>query len=114
MNTVSVKPSSPEWVASYRLQEKDRYKSPTAPWLFTLEDGSQVVVAPVCKKSGVTSKPREHYLLKPERPSFITILCLVRDAAAKLPNGVGSRADICELLKESQYINENVADKNIK
>ena len=73
-----------------------------------------MVVAPVCKKSAVNSKAREHYLLKTERPSYITILCLVRDAAAKLPNGVGSRADICELLKESQYINENIADKNIK
>jgi nuclear factor related to kappa-B-binding protein len=53
-------------------------------------------------------------LLKTERPSYITILCLVRDAAAKLPNGVGTRADICELLKESQYINENIPDKKIQ
>ena len=59
------------------------------------------------------SKPREHFLLKAERPSYITILCLVRDAAARLPGGVGTRADICELLKESQYINESITDDKV-
>jgi nuclear factor related to kappa-B-binding protein len=34
-------------------------------------------------------------LLKSERPACVTILTLVRDAAARLPNGVGTRADIC-------------------
>ena len=29
---------------------------------------------------------------------------LVRDAVARLPNGKGSRSDICELLKDSQYL----------
>jgi len=38
---------------------------------------------------------------------------LVRDAAARLPNGVGTRADICELLKESQYVNDELDDKLI-
>ena len=47
------------------------------------------------------AKPREHVLLKPDRPSHVTILCLVRDAAARMPNGKGTRADICQLLKES-------------
>jgi len=112
-NIVTIKPRGPEWVGNFRQQEKERYKNPTQPWSYTLEDGTPAVVAPVCKKSGLTTKPREHYLLKTERPSFITILCLVRDAAAKLPNGVGTRADICELLRESQYINENIPEKNI-
>ncbi|KAH8024585.1 hypothetical protein HPB51_025570 [Rhipicephalus microplus] len=30
----------------------------------------------------------------------------MRDAAARLPNGEGTRADICELLKDSQYLAE--------
>lgn len=29
---------------------------------------------------------------------------IVRDSAARLPNGEGTRADICELLKDSQYL----------
>lgn len=36
----------------------------------------------------------------------MTILALVRDATARLPNGEGTRADICQLLKDSQYIRE--------
>lgn len=36
----------------------------------------------------------------------MTILALVRDATARLPNGEGTRADICQLLKDSQYIKE--------
>lgn len=41
-----------------------------------------------------------------DRPNFVTILALVRDATARLPNGEGTRADICQLLKDSQYIRE--------
>lgn len=40
----------------------------------------------------------------PERPACVTLLSLVRDAAARLPNGEGTRADICELMKDSQYL----------
>lgn len=29
---------------------------------------------------------------------------LVRDATARLPNGMGTRSDICTLLKDSQYL----------
>ena len=72
-------------------------------------------MAPVFRKNKITQlvKARDHILLKQDRPSFITILSLVRDAASKLIDGVGTRADICELLKESQYINESCSDKQI-
>lgn len=52
------------------------------------------------------TKPRGHSLLVADRPNFVTILALVRDATARLPNGEGTRADICQLLKDSQYIRE--------
>lgn len=29
---------------------------------------------------------------------------VVRDAAARLPNGEGTRADICTLIRDSQYL----------
>ena len=47
----------------------------------------------------------------PDRPNFVTILALVRDATARLPNGEGTRADICQLLKDSQYIIEQDNDE---
>ena len=43
-------------------------------------------------------------MLVPGRPAGITILTLVRDAVSRLPNGEGTRTDIVELLKDSQYL----------
>ena len=81
---------------SYRKQEFLRYSNPTKPWFYTCEDSRKVTVAPVAKKMSVlTGKPRDHPLLKIERPACVTILTLVRDAAARLPGSVGTRADIC-------------------
>lgn len=39
INIVNIKPSSPEWVQNFRSQEKERYKNPTVPWSYNLEDG---------------------------------------------------------------------------
>ena len=33
-------------------------------------------------------------MLVSERPPYVTILCIVRDAVARLPNGEGTRADV--------------------
>lgn len=51
-----------------------------------------------------SSKAREHSLLVPTRPACVTLLSLVRDAVARLPNGEGTRTDISELLKDSQFL----------
>jgi len=45
-----------------------------------------------------------------DRPPFVTILTLVRDATARLPNGEGTRSEISELLKCSQYVSQQAAD----
>lgn len=34
----------------------------------------------------------------------MTLLCLARDAAARLPDAVGTRADILEMIQHSQYL----------
>lgn len=44
------------------------------------------------------NKAREHALLISNRPPYVTILTLVRDAAARLPNGEGTRAEVCASL----------------
>ena len=38
---------------------------------------------------------------------------LVRDSAARLPNGEGTRGDICELLKDSQFLAPAVTDAQV-
>lgn len=37
----------------------------------------------------------------------------VRDAAARLPNGEGTRAEICELLKDSQFLAPDVTSAQV-
>ena len=41
------------------------------------------------------------------------MLSLVRDAAARLPGGEGSRTDVCELLRESAFVSEGMSDAQI-
>lgn len=83
------------------------------------------------------NKAREHTLLRSDRPPYVTILSLgqivsfcqfynlgciltfcflffsVRDAAARLPNGEGTRAEICELLKDSQFLAADVTSAQV-
>lgn len=102
----TVRPTTDEERLRYRDQECVRYQNPHKAFTFRVH-GYEAVVGPVKgvygKESGV-NKAREHSLLVSDRPPFVTILSLVRDAAARLPNGEGTRADICELLKDSQYL----------
>ena len=49
-----------------------------------------------------SQKARDHFLLHKDRPPHISLLCLVRDAAARLPGGIGTRPDVAILLKDSQ------------
>ena len=74
------------------------------PWVYYNLDGSTSIVGPVAKKRPPQNqKPREHNQLHSNRPAIITLLCLARDAAARLPDAVGTRADILELIQHSQY-----------
>jgi hypothetical protein len=114
-NQLTIPSRSKEEIKEYQRQETERYKNPHLPWEYINPDGTSSVVAPVIKKAqaGSTSKPRDHILLKPDRPPYVTILCLGRDAAARLQDGVGTRADICDLLKDSQFVNERLLDSQI-
>ena len=111
---ITIKPRTKEEIQNFREQEKERYKYPQKPWEYTLSNGNVAIVAPlISSPKSITSKPRDHELLKIERPPYITLLALVRDAAARLEDGVGTRLDICDLLKDSQYINENISENKI-
>ena len=54
-----------------------------------------------------------HPILKNERPPFSSILTIVRDAVARVPDGVGTRLDVTELAKESQWLETKGVDENI-
>lgn len=114
-NQLTIKPRTKEELIEFHTQELERYKFPHLPWAYNNPDGTVSVVSPVQKKipTGTASKPRDHVMLKSDRPAYVTILCLARDAASRLPDGVGTRADICDLLKDSQYINERLSDAQV-
>ena len=99
-------------------QETLRFENPQLAFTYHVH-GYESVVGPV---KGVYNKPeldaartpplraREHTILINDRPPYVSILTLVREAAARLPNGCGTRADIVELLKYSQYVSPAAPD----
>ncbi|XP_020107740.1 uncharacterized protein LOC109723690 isoform X2 [Ananas comosus] len=112
LNTIS--PSSDEIRAYFRREELLRYSVPDRAFSYTAADGRKSIVAPLRRGGGKpTSKARDHFMLKPDRPPHVTILCLVRDAAARLPGSIGTRADVCTLIRDSQYIVEDVTDAQV-
>ncbi|XP_066148931.1 nuclear factor related to kappa-B-binding protein isoform X1 [Euwallacea fornicatus] len=109
--TWTVRKATSDEIKDYREQERRRYDNPHKAFTFRC-NGYESVVGPL---KGIyyppaNSKARGHNMLNADRPNFVTILSLVRDATARLPNGEGTRADICELLKSSQYISSSAAD----
>ncbi|XVF46436.1 hypothetical protein PTKIN_Ptkin03bG0026700 [Pterospermum kingtungense] len=112
LNTIS--PSSEEVRAYFRREELLRYSIPDRAFSYTAADGKKSIVAPLRRCGGKpTSKARDHFMLKRDRPPHVTILCLVRDAAARLPGSIGTRADVCTLIRDSQYIVEEVSDAQV-
>lgn len=110
-----VRPSTEDERAAFREQEKKRYANPHKAFTFRMH-GFESVVGPVkgvFSKDTNLNKAREHSLLISLRPPYVTILTLVRDAASRLPNGEGTRAEVCELLKDSQFLNPNSSDAQI-
>lgn len=111
-----VQAATDEEIRLFRIQERQRYENPHLPFTYR-HHGYESVVAPlkgIYSQAPGLSKARDHNTLIAERPNFVTILALVRDATARLPNGEGTRWDICELLKSSQYLVPNISDATIQ
>ncbi|XP_062544809.1 nuclear factor related to kappa-B-binding protein isoform X2 [Armigeres subalbatus] len=109
----SVRKATEEEMQLFREQERRRYENPHMAFTYKQHSYNSVVgpVKGIYTQVPGISKARGHNMLVAERPNFVTILTLVRDATARLPNGEGTRADICELLKSSQYISPTATDQ---
>ncbi|XP_029925171.1 nuclear factor related to kappa-B-binding protein isoform X2 [Myripristis murdjan] len=110
-----VRPSTGDERHVFQIQEQQRYDQPHKAFTFRMH-GFESVVGPVkgvFDKEMSLNKAREHTLLRSDRPAYVTILSLVRDAAARLPNGEGTRAEICELLKDSQFLAPDVTSAQV-
>uniref|UniRef100_A0A1A9VEW9 DEUBAD domain-containing protein n=1 Tax=Glossina austeni TaxID=7395 RepID=A0A1A9VEW9_GLOAU len=108
----TVRPATSVEIGEFQRQERARFEQPHKAYTYRMH-GYESVVGPV---KGIytpmlaLTKARGHSMMVGDRPNFVTILTLVRDATARLPNGEGTRADISELLKCSQYINRDAAE----
>ncbi|RZC39742.1 nuclear factor related to kappa-B-binding protein, partial [Asbolus verrucosus] len=108
----TVRKATVDEIKDFREQERKRYDNPHKAFTYRC-NGYESVVGPlkgIYNPSVGNTKARGHTMLNADRPNFVTILSLVRDATARLPNGEGTRADICELLKSSQYISSTAPD----
>jgi len=99
---VTIPKSTPEAVAEFRRQESERYANPSVAYRYKVGD-ELVTVAPAQKTTKVL-KARDHALLVPGRAPHITILSITRDATAQLPDMIGTRADVCQLARNSQFV----------
>ncbi|KAI4385524.1 hypothetical protein MLD38_003539 [Melastoma candidum] len=110
----TISPSSDEIRDYFRQEEVLRYSIPDRAFSYTAADGKKSIVAPLRRCGGKpTSKARDHFMLKKDRPPHVTVLCLVRDATARLPGSIGTRADVCTLIRDSQFIVEDVSDAQV-
>ncbi|XP_016978324.2 nuclear factor related to kappa-B-binding protein [Drosophila rhopaloa] len=110
--TWTVRSASQAEMLEFQRQERIRFEYPHRPFTYRL-NGYESVVGPVkgiYTQSLPLNKARGHAVMVDDRPPFVTILTLVRDATARLPNGEGTRSEISELLKCSQYVSQQAAD----
>ncbi|TYG37136.1 hypothetical protein ES288_D13G117800v1 [Gossypium darwinii] len=93
-------------------EEAVRYLVPERAFSYIALDGKKSTVVPL-SSSKPSLKCREHFMLKADRPPNIIILSLVRDAAALLWDRMGIGANFCVLIRDSQYIVEEIPDEQL-
>ncbi|CAH8663407.1 unnamed protein product [Schistosoma curassoni] len=124
-----LRPFSKEEKADFQLQEAERFSHPWSPFVYHIQNYCAVVgplrSAPsalshdlVLYNSGRNwsgnSKARDHPLLRLDRPMFVSLAEIVRDAVACLPNGEGTRADITTLVQNSGFLLPNVNPRQLQ
>ncbi|KAL6987509.1 hypothetical protein U1Q18_013253 [Sarracenia purpurea var. burkii] len=110
----TISPSSDEVRTYFRREETLRYLVPERAFSYTALDGRKSTVAPLRRCGGNPSaRARDHFMLKTNRPPHVTVLCLVRDAAARLPGSIGTRGDVCTLIRDSQFIVDGISDAQV-
>jgi len=106
-------PESSTYAADlFHSQESERFENCNKPYIFDIQ-GVKSIVAPLKKSANSALRAREHALLIENRPGHINLLSLIRNAAARLPGGVGTRADVAQLMKDSQYVKPGSSDHKL-
>ncbi len=96
-----------------QAQERERFAQPHLPFTYRLGGGRECVVPPIKTNSSTSpTKVKPHPALSDHRPAPVSAVSLVRDAVARLPRGEGTRAEIEDLTKESQYLSAEARSNN--
>ncbi|KAL5970652.1 Nuclear factor related to kappa-B-binding protein [Taenia solium] len=101
-------------------QEEERYSRPWEPYIYN-QHGYAAVVGPVLRTVGgeggsrmrTALSAREHPLLRPNRPPWVSLSEIVRDAVARLPNGEGTRPEIAMLVQDSGFLVASFSPKQL-
>ncbi|VDN16449.1 unnamed protein product, partial [Dibothriocephalus latus] len=96
---------------SGKYYEIQRFSQPWSPFVYN-QHGYASVVGPVRTASvnfagRGSGRAREHPLLRSDRPAWVSISEIVRDAVARLPNGEGTRPEIAMLVQDSAFLAPN-------
>ena len=101
---------------NFHTQERRRMENPGQAFTYHYPGVKvgPVSVGPVRTNLNINqrnNKVKPHPLLLNDRPPWVTMIVLVQDALARLPNGEGSKSDICKYVTHSRYCNlEGVVD----
>ncbi|VDM34109.1 unnamed protein product [Hydatigera taeniaeformis] len=112
--------STPEQRRIFQRQEEERYSRPWEPFIYN-QHGYAAVVGPVLRAVGgeggsrmrTALSAREHPLLRPNRPPWVSLSEIVRDAVARLPNGEGTRPEIAMLVQDSGFLVSSFSPKQL-
>ncbi|GAA57410.1 nuclear factor related to kappa-B-binding protein [Clonorchis sinensis] len=106
--------------------EAERFARPWLPFVYRIQNYESVVgplrSAPSAASQGATVvlhqsahvKARDHPLLRPDRPIYVSLAEIVRDAVACLPNGEGTRGDITTLVQNSGFLLQFIDQRKLQ
>ena len=104
----TIQPTDPKLVAEFQKQEFDRYNRPLYPFEYRV-DSKVYSVGPIIRfEKQIKWFFHRNALLIDDRPIQVTLMAIIRDAASRLPDNVGTRADVACLMMDSSYIASGV------
>lgn len=95
----------PEVLTEFHRQERERFEPHNVlhPYTYRLGNMNSIVGAQRTK-AALSKLPRKHPLLIDDRPNTVAVQDIVRDALARLPQGVGTKGDLQLLITDSQFV----------
>ena len=78
--------------------------NPLHPYEYKLGKKSCLVAPIIRNRAQLKGVASRYFLLKNERPPQASLLALIRDAASRLPDNVGTRSDVALLMMDSACI----------